>query len=331
MSGLLDYAALTGQQEWAERGYAIAQAVLLPAAQAAHRYPQSRAGDEQTGTASGRIAEQRDGWRLSTDTYCVLIALEGLVAVHAVQPDQSVVEGMEALLALALRDDLPAAQAQLHATLTAGRCAAQYYARTRYPAVLEVAQRSYASYCRSARTPADAPWNWFGRPDSWTEPCAMVDALLLAHTLTELADDTALRADAVSIERNALAHAQRPDGSFGLDSVVNPQQPYLYCVEPDAAWCCTMRGGYGLATLDSLWPAELSWPGPAEFEAASILAEPVAEDQYRLLRHGFVLGATARDTDPGPIASSVGPEDDEARPVTDVCARIIFSDNAPTA
>ncbi|NUP03961.1 MAG: hypothetical protein HOW59_39160 [Nonomuraea sp.] len=109
--------------------------------------------------------------------------------------------------------------------------------------------RLYDLYTRHGRTANHATWNWFGRADSWTEPCAMVDSLILALGLWRTTRDRRYLDDAEAIELNGLGHAQKPHGGFGLDSITGPGLPWLRNVHPDAAWCCTMRGAVGLAEV----------------------------------------------------------------------------------
>lgn len=97
---------------------------------------------------------------------------------------------------------------------------------------------------------------------------------------------------------NALCHAQRSNGGFGLDNCTVGDQIFLAAAGDggDAYWCCTMRGGEGLAEVSSAIameedgvvhiglynPAELSLPdGKLEI----ITAYPL-EGRVRLELHG---------------------------------------------
>ena len=92
-------------------------------------------------------------------------------------------------------------------------------------------------------------YNWFGRYETWTEPCAIIDSYMLAvqlwqHTLKfkylELAE---------KIYYNAICHTQRYNGGFGCDNCpgITQNTDDLDVHIPEAHWCCTMRGGEGLS------------------------------------------------------------------------------------
>ena len=95
-------------------------------------------------------------------------------------------------------------------------------------------------------------YNWFCRYDTWTEPCAIVDSLLLAHQLHELTG----KPEYADFERrflDALVAHQRDNGGFGLQKTFPKGMAHESVqAEYEAHWCCTMRGGAGLATA-LLW------------------------------------------------------------------------------
>ncbi len=184
---------------------------------------------------------------LSSDTYCVFIALEGLTAAYAATGDHDIRAAILDLARLVEAADLPGCRAQLHASLTAARCLRDVAERTGDTAPLRTAERIYRLFTDTARTANDATYNWFGRPDSWTEPCAIVDALLLAIGLWHQTGAQRYLDDAHLILHNGLGHAQRNGGGFGCDSCTGADEPDLSVVIPDASWCCTMRGAVGLA------------------------------------------------------------------------------------
>ncbi len=249
VSGLLAHHGLTGDDRSRTLALDIAHRLLVPAATHAADYPRRRPGDDGGGGASGSVVGRAGRWLLSSDTYCVFIALEGLVAAYAQSRDRVFADAVEAMARLVVRDDLPAARAQLHATLTAARCLHAFHELTGSAPALAAARGLYDLYAAHGRTANHATWNWFGRADSWTEPCAVTDSLVLALGLWRTTGLRRYLDDAHAIEHNGLGHAQKPHGGFGLDSVTGPGRPWLTGVHPDAAWCCSMRGAVGLAEL----------------------------------------------------------------------------------
>lgn len=249
VSGLFAHHRLTGEERSRELALGIVEGLFLPAAARLPDYPHRRPGDDSAGGASGNLVAEDGGWLLSSDTYCVFIALEGLVAAYAATGDRAVADAVEALAHLVDRDDLAAARAQLHATLTAARCLHDFHGLTGSPGALATARRLYDLYAKHGRTTNAATWNWFGRADSWTEPCAVADSLMLALALWRTTGEARYLEDAHAIEHNGLGHAQKPHGGFGLDTVTGPGRPWLSNVHSDAAWCCSMRGAVALAEL----------------------------------------------------------------------------------
>ena len=92
--------------------------------------------------------------------------------------------------------------------------------------------------------------NWWGRPNTWTEPCAIVDSLMLALSLYKATGEPSYRTMAARIYHNGLATAQRANGGAGTDSVVCADGvDTLYVKSFEAPFCCTMRLAEGLYTI----------------------------------------------------------------------------------
>ena len=89
--------------------------------------------------------------------------------------------------------------------------------------------------------------NWWGRLDSWTEPCAIVDSFMLAGELYKLTKNDAYRTLAARVYHNGLATAQRDNGGAGTDSaVVEGGADTLIAGMYEAYFCCTIRLAEGL-------------------------------------------------------------------------------------
>jgi DUF1680 family protein len=113
---------------------------------------------------------------------------------------------------------------------------------------------SYQLTGEQAITENYANYNWFNRP-TWTEPCAIVDALIVSLQLWRLTGGAHYLDDAHHIYFNALGYAQKPHGGFGLENCVGAHDPetvgeddpgVLYNKTYDVPWCCNMRGAVGL-------------------------------------------------------------------------------------
>ena len=105
--------------------------------------------------------------------------------------------------------------------------------------------------------------NWWGRPNTWTEPCAIVDSVMVALMFYTATGEEKYRIMATRIYHNGLATAQRPNGGAGTDSVVYlpygdfPGVTEQYLTGYEAPFCCTMRLCEGMwfisEHIDLLW------------------------------------------------------------------------------
>ncbi len=237
----------------------VVRGLLLPARGAYAVYPadpDERARIPEGGASGTRIGHAIGRWLPSTDVGCAFIALDGATAAYQVLPDDADRAALGALIdemiSRYLSIDVRALSFQTHATLSALRGVLQYYAATGDTKLLQAATDRYGTYRAYGMTENYANDNWFNRP-TWTEPCAVVDAFLVAMALWRYTSDVAYLDDAHHIYWNALGHGQRPNGGFGCDSCVSAElaeKAFLYVHSPglyEATWCCTMRGGAGLA------------------------------------------------------------------------------------
>ena len=106
-------------------------------------------------------------------------------------------------------------------------------------------------------------FNWFGRQDTWTEPCAVVDSFILATKLYRLTNDEEYRTLARRIWFNGLQFCQRENGGAGPNTCVTNEQRILKIRSYEAPFCCSMRYAEGL--LEYSKNSELfSWNSAAE-------------------------------------------------------------------
>ena len=157
--------------------------------------------------------------------------------------------------------------------------------------------------------------NWWGRPDTWTEPCAIVDSLMLSGELYRVTGREMYRRCAARIFRNGLASSQREDGGAGTDTVVFRDQPGFADCDTlslhgwEAPFCCSMR------LAEGLWYAQVN---RAMLYCEQELAEDgtplVRQDQYgRYMCGDYVLaepslpeGAAGDWKLPAPLAVTDG-------------------------
>ncbi len=236
----------------------ITEHLYLPTAGRYAGYPVNR--DPKwlnEGGVSGHAATELDGWRLSTDVGCAFMSIDGLSHVYKLTRDGRVKALLDEMIAVYAAIDKVALRAQTHCTLTAARGMLRMYDATGDGNYLTRAKDIYDLYTIGGGM--DAAWqnlNWWGRPTTWTEPCAIVDSLMLAGELYRATGEASYRRMATRIYHNGLATAQRANGGAGTDAVVYgglaglSDQPELYMKSYEAPFCCTMR------LCEGLWYAE---------------------------------------------------------------------------
>ena len=198
------------------------------------------------GEASGTTQNAIGHWLLSSDIGCDFIFMDGVIHAYTLFPEPELKLLIEEMIQRFLQMDVVRIKAQTHATLTAIRGLLRYYEVTREDYLLKEAAKRYTLYRDDAMTENYENFNWFGRPE-WTEPCAIIDAFMVATQLWQDSGEPYYLEDAHLIYYNAMAHAQRANGGFGLDNCPGPKDDILTVHTDEAYWCCTMRGGEGLA------------------------------------------------------------------------------------
>jgi len=199
-----------------------------------------------SGGMSGSSANVVNGWKLSTDVGCDFIFMDGVVQAYGLFPSDNLKELVDEMMSRFFEIDLVGIKAQTHATLTGLRAVLRYYEISGQKELLPEVEKRYKLYRELAMTENYENFNWFERPE-WTEPCAIVDSYMLAIQLWQYTGSSGYLEDAQLIYYNALGHAQRSNGGFGCDNCAGPVDNYLSVKADEAFWCCTMRGGEGLA------------------------------------------------------------------------------------
>ena len=228
----------------------ISRNLFLPHKGRYARYPISPDERRQdTGAESGSTVGQLDGWQLSSDIGCVFIGMDGLIQAYGILHDEELRPVIDEMVGRFLQIDLVGIKAQTHATLTALRGLLRLADLTGRQALAREAEQRFLLYVRNGMTENFENYNWFNRFDTWTEPCAIVDSYMLAMQLWQHTRKEQYLQWAEKIYYNALCRTQRRNGGFGLDNCPGRAAgtAELRVHAPEAHWCCTMRGGEGLA------------------------------------------------------------------------------------
>lgn len=225
----------------------IIQNLVLPTKGHHKKYPINPSDRIQhVGAAAGTTLNALGNWQLSTDIGCNFIFMDGVIHAYALFPSPALKDLVDEMIGRFFEMDLVAIKAQTHATLTGLRGIIRYYETNQNATLLNEAEKRFELYRTLAMTENYENFNWFGRPE-WTEPCAIVDAYMVATQLWQHTKKNVYIQDAHKIYYNGLGHTQRTNGGFGLDNCPGATDNTLRVLEDEAYWCCTMRGGEGLA------------------------------------------------------------------------------------
>ena len=217
-------------------------------------YPIDPSQRHDAGGYMGTSQKSLGKWILSSDIGCDFIFMDGVIQAYQILKTPELKTISDEMVSRFLQVDLTGIKAQTHATLTGLRALVRYYTITGDTAILDAAESRYQTYRAQAMTENYENYNWFGRP-RWTEACAVIDSYILAVQLWQYTGKTEYLADAQKIYYNGMGFEQRYNGGFGCNSCLGNHDPlsgqktdpFLTVSVTEAHWCCTMRGGEGLA------------------------------------------------------------------------------------
>lgn len=260
LRGLSEYYLWCGDARALAAIRSVVRGLMLPSRPLYAAYPDKLLQELVKAEAIGLTVRQATGpWRgLSTDIGTVFFTLDGLTQAYLCERTPELRALIETMIGRFVQIDSAAIRAQTHATLTTLRGIFRWWKEVdRRPEWLELMKERFALYRRLAQTENHANTNWFGRPE-WTEPCAVVDSLMLCVQLWSATGDAELLEEAQRIFYNAFLPGQRPNGGFGCDLCVGAKGDRYLSPHPkifEAPWCCSMRAaeGFASAARDAWW------------------------------------------------------------------------------
>ena len=252
LRGLCEYYEQFGDKTVLDIIRSITDGLFMPAAGRFGTYPVEREKKDEGGV-SGSETGDIGGWLLSSDIGCAFMSIDGLSHVYKVTGDAAVKALLDEMISVYLSIDKAALRAQTHCTLTAARGMMRMYAATSQKEYLAGARAIYDLYVYGGgMTYTYQNLNWWGRPDTWTEPCAIVDSLMLALELYKATGDENCRRIAARIYHNGFSTAQRDNGGAGTDTLIADGSACdtLKIRMYEAFFCCTMRLAEGLRYIE---------------------------------------------------------------------------------
>lgn len=244
LRGLCEYYRDTQDAEILSMIGSVVENLYLRCETLYERYPAGTRAEE--GGVSGTLSQSVDGWTLSTDVGCAYIALDGLTAAYRILRDDSLRRFIDKQIARFLALDKMKCRMQTHATLTVCRAIIRMYLITKEKQYLEEGKELFDFYVLHGMTLTYENFNWFGRENTWTEPCAVVDSLICALYLYRERKDSVYLTLARRIYFNGINLGQRYNGGAGTNSCVTGKNPVLKTEIFEAYFCCTMRLSEGL-------------------------------------------------------------------------------------
>jgi len=223
----------------------IVNGLFLPMGKHIKDYPIYRS-KTNAGAVSGESNQIINCWKVSTDIGCIFIGMDGLADYYIERPSEEIKTLLIDLVNLYCKIDKVQIRAQTHATLTGARAIMRLYKATKNAQYLTIVKNAFDTYIQHGMTATYENFNWYGREDTWTEPCAIVDSFLLALQLFEETKEAVYLQYARRIWFNGLSFCHRDNGGAGPNTCVTTANPVLKVSYMEAAFCCTMRYCEGL-------------------------------------------------------------------------------------
>ncbi len=199
------------------------------------------------GGVSGHITDcDNNGWKHSSDIGCAFILLDGLTDLCSLFYDERLVDLAKTMVDKFMSIDHKKVKFQTHAYLAATRGILRLFNLTDDNKYLEYAINNFDMYEREGTTVNYANFNWFERRDSWTEPCAFIDSLILAVDLYKITKNEKYLKFANRVYLNAFRSAQRKNGGAGCETCLSFENAKFESFMYEASFCCSMRLADGL-------------------------------------------------------------------------------------
>lgn len=248
LRGLVRYAKNFGSEKAMALAKKTVETLYLPILAWFENYPLEYYRAKKGGIDGSRDGIV-DGWALSTDVGCGFMCMDGLADYYEATGDARVLRYLERLIDVFDRIDFVSHGFQTHCTLSCLRAIVHVYEMTGDRRYFDMAKDKFELYLQYGMTLTYENYNWFGRENSWTEPCAVVDSLMLAKAFYHATGEERYLTLARRIWFNGLQFCHRADGGSGSNSCVTKENPILFAKSLQNSFCCNMRYVEGLWDL----------------------------------------------------------------------------------
>ena len=244
LRGLIEYYQISGEEEILSLIKRIEERYLFKIAKFYVSYPLE---EREKGGVGGHLEDKpRNGWLTSSDVGCAFIMLDAMSEVYYLLRDPRLKEILESIIEVFLSIDFVNLECQTHATLSCARGILTFYRASQEKKYLSYAENIFSRYINEGMTKDYSNLNWFKRPDTWTEPCCIVDSFMLAGELFEITGDKKYLVLLNRIYLNSFRMAQRSNGGAGCNTCLTESQSHVHGFIYEAFFCCTMRFPEGL-------------------------------------------------------------------------------------
>jgi len=245
--GLIEYYRIVKNEKILAYLKSIVDNYLIPIAPIFESYP---IGKRKEGGVSGNLDNKiKSKWKVSTDAGCAFISLDGYTAAYELLKDSRLKPIIEYLIEKFSNIDFVNLQYQTHATLSCTRAILRYYKISKDKSYLNLAIKIFKTYKDYGLTYDYSNINWFNRPNTWTEPCCIIDSLIICkHLYFETKEKEYL--DLFNrIYVNSIRTFQRDNGGAGCSTCATGDKYEIRVHLYEAFFCCTMRLGEGLKEI----------------------------------------------------------------------------------
>ena len=199
------------------------------------------------GQVSGTLTENaKDLWLYSSDVGCAFIMLDALGSYCVLTKKEEAIEFAKHLIERFNSINILKNRLQTHATLSFTRGVLKVFETTHEEYLLDLAKHYFNLYLTKGMTLDYSNFNWFEFPESWTEPCCIIDSFIVSHKLFIYTNHYNYLKLCNRIFYNGIRGAQRSNGGAGCNTCLNDKSKILKIHLYEAYFCCTMRLGEGL-------------------------------------------------------------------------------------
>ncbi len=245
--GLIGYYRITKNEKYLKQIESIVKNFLNPISSFYEHYPISK---REFGGVAGHITEEiYEGWKLSSDIGCAFIMMDGMSEAYELIKDAQLKTNLEHIIEKFLTIDFVNLECQTHATVSCARGIYRFYQVTNERKYLDYAINIFDKYMDCGMTYDYSNINWFNRPNTWTEPCCIIDSIIIAKKLYLETREYKYLNLFNHIYVNSVRTFQRDNGGAGCSTCAYEDNYKLKVFMYEAFFCCTMRLGEGFKEI----------------------------------------------------------------------------------